>query len=63
MKQKERFRYHNNVDYHDRVRARAKALYQKTADIPKQKRGRKPKAKHENDDEIKISKPIGRPLK
>ena len=29
LKQKERFRYHNNVDYHDRVRARAKALYQK----------------------------------
>ena len=63
MKQKERFRYHNNVDYHDRVRARAKALYRITADIPKQKRGRTPKPKPGNDDEIKISKPIEDPLK
>ena len=39
LRAKERYRYQNNVEYHDRVRARARALYKdKTADIPKQKR-------------------------
>ena len=43
---KERYRYQHNAEYHDRVRARARALYKEhTKDIPKQKRGRKPKNK------------------
>ena len=46
LRQKERIRLNNNAEYHDRVRARAKALYRlKAADIPKLRRGRKPKPK------------------
>ena len=48
LRDKERFGFRNNVEYHERVRARAKALSRlKTADIPKQRRGRKPKPKAE----------------
>ena len=52
LRETERYRYQNNVEFHDRVRARARALYkEKTADIPKQKRGRKPKVREENDEQ------------
>ena len=67
LRVKERYRYHNNVEYHDRVRARARALYkEKTADIPKQKRGRpkKPKPLAEETDAQPLPKPRkGRPPK
>ena len=62
LKQKERIRYKTNVEYHDKLRARAKALYRlKTADIPKLRRGRKPKPKDEVIDEKPLPKPKGRP--
>ena len=52
FKQKERVRYTNNVEYHDRLRAGAKVLYRlKTADIPKLRGGRKPKPKGDDNDE------------
>jgi hypothetical protein len=65
LREKERYRYQNNVEYHDRVRARARALYkEKTADIPKQKRGRKAKPRAEDNDEQSLPKPRrGRPPK
>lgn len=65
LREKERYRYQNNVEYHDRVRARARALYkEKTADTPKQKRGRKPKPREEENDELSLTKPRrGRPPK
>ena len=62
LKQKERIRYRNNVEYHDRLRARAKALYRlKTADTLKLRRGRKPKPKDDANDEKQLPKPKGRP--
>ena len=52
FKRKERVRYKNNCEYHDRLRARAKVLYRlKTADIPKLRGGRKPKPKGDDNDE------------
>ena len=64
LRVKERFRYQNNVEYHDRVRARARELYKEhTKDIPKQKRGRKPKPKDEASGETTPPKPKGRPPK
>ena len=62
LKLKERLKYKTNVEYHDKFRAIAKALYRaKTADIPKLRRGRKPKAKDDNIDESPLPKPKGRP--
>lgn len=65
LRERARDKYQNNVDYHDRVRARARALYkEKTADIPKQKKGRKPKLRTEENDEQPLPKPRkGRPSK
>ena len=58
----ERIRCKNNVEQHGRPRARAKALYRlKTADIPKLKKGRKPKPKIEETNEKSLPKPKGRP--
>ena len=62
LRQKERLNYKTNVEYHDQVGARAKALYRaKTADIPKLRRGRKPHPKAENIDESPVPRPKGRP--
>ena len=52
LREKERYIYQNNVESHDRVRARARALHKgKTAYIPKHKRGRKqqPRAEYNDD--------------
>ena len=60
LRTNERLKYKNNVEYHDKVRARAKALSRaKTADIPKLRRGREPHAKVENIDERPMAKPKG----
>ena len=62
FKHKERIRYKNNVEYHERLRARAKALHRlKATDIPKLRRGRKPKPKGEETYEKSLPKPKGRP--
>ena len=62
MKQKDRLKSNNNVEYHDKLRPRATALYRlKTADIPKLRRGRKPKPKDEVIDEKPLPKPKSRP--
>jgi hypothetical protein len=54
--------YKDNVEYHDRFRARAKALYRlKTADIPTLRRSRKPTAKGDETSEKSLPKPKGRP--
>ena len=62
VRYKERIRYENKAEYHDRVRARAKALHRlKTADIPKQRRGRKPKPQAEETYDKSVPKQKGRP--
>ena len=62
LTQKERNKYRNNVEYHDKLRARAKALYKlKTADIPKLRRVRKPQPQDEDIDDKPSPKPKGRP--
>ena len=62
LRDKERIRYQSNGEYHDRVRARAKALYRlKTADIPELRRGRKPKPKPVETDGESLPKQKGRP--
>ena len=60
IREKERTKYINNTEYHDKIRERAKQKYlEKSVDIPKTKRGRKPKPVDENN--ISIPKRRGRP--
>ena len=60
IREKERYRYSNDEDYHIKVRERARQKYlEQTADIPKNKRGRKPKPIDES--VVSIPKPRGRP--
>ena len=59
---RERLKYKHNVEYHDKIIARAKALHRaKTADIPKLRRGRKPHPKPDNIDENPVPRLKGRP--
>lgn len=60
IREKERDRYSNDENYHTKVRERARQKYlEKTEDVPKKKRGRKPKPVDES--VVTIPKPRGRP--
>ena len=61
IREKEKHRYSNDENYHTKVRERARQKYlEKTEDIPKKKRGRKPKPVDES--VVSIPKPRGRPF-
>ena len=62
IRERERQKYMNDTEYHDKVREKAKLKYkEKTADKIPQKRGRKPKPVDEN--AVSKTKPRGRPRK
>ena len=54
LRDKVRNRYNNDSEFSDKLKAKARALYHaKTCDIPKKKRGRKPRPKADNNDDEK----------
>ena len=60
IREKERYKYAHDEDYHIKIRERARQKYlEKNADIPKNKRGRKPKPFDES--VVSIPRPRGRP--
>jgi len=62
IRERERLKYLNDTEYHDKVREKARAKYkEKTVDRIPQKRGRKPKPVDEN--AVAVTKTRGRPRK